>query len=320
MATKPESTFTEEEQNEMRAEIVRISDDEQISRAQIARQVGIAEGTFYGWLAGTYEGNNDRVAGAAQLWLSGREDRRRQKSIVPRAPGFIATESARAFLEALGFAQAMPEISVIAGGAGIGKTTSVVRYAASNPNVWVATMSPSTSGINPMLVELCEAMGIAEKAAARLTRAIGRKVEGTGGLIVIDEAQHLTAPALDQLRSIYDRYAVGIALVGNEQVYARLDGGGRTAQFAQLFSRIGVRVTQARPRARDMCALIEAWGVTEAEQVKWLKAIARKPGALRVLTKCLQLASMLATGADEERGMKHLKAAWERLSASTVSE
>src|ERR1035437_1267786 len=52
---------------------------------------------------------------------------------------------------------------------------------------------------------------------------------GTGGLLVIDEAQHLSVAALDQIRSIHDATDLGIALVGNQQVYARLTGGNRAA-------------------------------------------------------------------------------------------
>lgn len=313
---RKDNTFTPEEMAEIRDRVRAVMAAEGLSQADVARQSGVAYGTLTGWLAGTYAGNNDRVAGDIQIWLAARVEQRRAATAVPRPPGFHRTPSAEAFLETLRFAQVIPEISVIAGGAGIGKTTACRHYAETTPNVWLATMQPNTANIHAMLTEIAEVMGVVEKSPTRLARAIGRKVQDSGGLIVIDEAQHLAPTALDQLRSIYDRYGVGVALVGNETVYSRLEGEGRKAQFAQLFSRIGVRVTQFRPRAGDICALIAAWGVEDPEEVKLLKAIARKPGALRVMTKCLQLASMLAAGQGEPRAIGHIKAAWERLSAS----
>lgn len=316
---KNETTFSHEDMEQMRESVRSIMEAEGKNQADIARETGVKYGTFTGWLAGTYQGNNDRVAGEVQIWLSAREDKKRHSARVPRVPGFQRTESAESFLDCLSFAQIMPEISVIAGGAGIGKTSAITYYGQHNPNVWIATMDPSTASIHAMLSELCDVMDIPEKSPTKLARAISRKVEGSGGLIIVDEAQHLDAKALDQLRSIYDRAngSVGIALVGNESVYSRLDGQGRKASFAQLFSRIGVRITQSKPKPNDMCLLIKAWGVDNEEEIKLLKAIGRKPGALRQMTKTIQLASMLAAGAEEERTIKHIKAAWERLSASS---
>lgn len=314
------STFTAEEIAALRDQVRAVMEAEGLSQADVARDSGVAYGTFSGWLGGTYQGRNDRVAGEVQIWLASREERKRAAAVVPRSPGFVETRSATAFLEALRYAQVMPEISVVAGGAGIGKTTAAERYAATNPNVWLATMDPSTAGVHGMLAELAEVMGVVERVAMRMPRAIGRKIAGSGGLIVIDEAQHLQPVALDMLRSLYDRHGVGVALIGNETVYARLEGEGRKASFAQLFSRIGVRVTQARPRAEDVCALIAAWEVAEPEQVRLLKAIAAKPGGLRSLTKCLQLAGMLAAGAGETRGLAHIRAAWQRLTVSSAVE
>lgn len=317
-AVKTTATFTAEEQAAIRGAVRAIMEAENLSQADVARQAGIAYGTFTGWLGGTYQGNNDRVAGEVQIWLSSRTEQKRAASVVPRMPGFQPTPSAQEFLDALLYAQTMPEIAVIAGGAGIGKTTAVEHYRANNPNVWVATMDPSTSSVHAMMGELCEVIGVTERATTKYARAIGRRVKDTGGLIVIDEAQHLSATALDQLRSLYDRYGIGLALVGNETVYARLEGEGRKAQFAQLFSRLGMRVTQSRPQANDMCVLLAAWNVKDGEELRMLKAIARKPGALRTMSKCLQLATMLAAGAGEARTIQHIKRAYQRLSASPM--
>lgn len=315
-----DQTFSPEEIDAIRAQARSVMEAEGLSQADVARAAGVAYGTFAGWFAGNYKGNNDRVAGSVQIWLVSRDERKQAAAAVPKPPAFIPTRSAQGFLEALRFAQVMPEIAVIAGGAGIGKTTAARQYGSTNPNVWLATMDPASSGVATMLAELAETIGVVERSAAKLPRAIGRQVAGREGLIIVDEAQHLQPVALDMLRSLYDRYAVGIALVGNETVYARLEGEGRKASFAQLFSRLGMRVTQARPKADDMCALIKAWGVVDAEEARLLKAIARKPGGLRAMTKVLQLATMLAAGAEEDRAIRHIKAAWARHTVTREAE
>lgn len=65
------------------------------------------------------------------------------------------------------------------------------------------------------------------------SRATSSRLKGTQGLLIVDEAQHLSAGAIDQLRAVHDRAEVGLALLGNEEVWSRIDGGGRKAQ-AQL--------------------------------------------------------------------------------------
>ena len=59
-------------------------------------------------------------------------------------------------------------------------------------------------------------------------------------MIIIDEAQHLTVRALNHIRCLADESGIGICLIGNEDVYSKLKGTGK-ADFAQLFSRIGMR-------------------------------------------------------------------------------
>ena len=315
-----EATFTPEEIEQIRARVREIMEAEGLSQADVARLTGVAYGTFTGWLAGTYAGRNDKIAGDIQIWLAAREEQRQASSKITAAPDFLKTPTAAEILDMLTYAQVMPDIVVVAGGAGIGKTLTVEHYKGTAPNVWIVTMEPCTRTVYPMLGAIAEEMDVGERVMTKLSRAIGRKVKGTGGLLIVDEAQHLDSKALDQLRSLHDRYRIGIALVGNELVYSRLEGEGRTPGFAQLFSRIGMRHTQAAPKTADMCVLIKAWGVEDAEEIKLLKAIARKPGALRGMTKVLQVASTLASGAGEARTIKHLKMAWERLSSSPRTE
>ena len=80
-----------------------------------------------------------------------------------------------------------------------------------------------------------------------------------------------------------------------------------------------MRVTKARPASKDVCQLIAAWGIVDRDEVKLLKAIASKPGALRLMDKCLKVASMSAAGAAQARTIKHIRAAYERLSTSPVT-
>ena len=82
------------------------------------------------------------------------------------------------------------------------------------------------------------------------------RVNGVRGLLIVDEAQHLSLRALETLRALHDATGAGLALMGNAVVYARLTGGRRAAEFAQLFSRVGkrVRLTQVEEGDRRRSA------------------------------------------------------------------
>jgi DNA transposition AAA+ family ATPase len=158
-------------------------------------------------------------------------------------------------------------------------------------------------------------MGLKEYShtACAMHHAICGRLRHTNGLLIIDEAQHLTVNALDQVRSIYDDVKIGIALVGNEHVYGRMTGGTRAAYLDRLFSRIGMRVQLKRASEGDVETFVKAWGVTDRACMQEMRAIASKPGALRVLGKVLGMAAAFAKGAGRDICCEDVRAAWKRI-------
>jgi DNA transposition AAA+ family ATPase len=229
--------------DEVRARVREAASADGVAMTKVAEQAGVAYGTFSSFMVGSDEGRNDEVAREARQWLEAREERARTRASMPAGVGFVRTPSADDFWRALSHAQHAPDFVCIAGGAGMGKTSTAQHYADSSPNVWILTAEPVMTSPHGMLSELAELLGVGERAADRRSRAVLHRLRNTAGLLVVDEAQHLTSRTLDQLRSIHDLAHVGVALVGNETVYARLEGEGRRPQFAQLFRRIGMRVS-----------------------------------------------------------------------------
>lgn len=285
-----------------------------LSQAAAAKDASIAYATFSAWLNGKYEGDNERVAQEVARWLDARAERQTAAAALPGDIGFVRTASAEAIWSVLRYAHIAPAITVVATGAGVGKTSAAKEYARLTPNVWLATMDPTTANVSPMLGEIVAELKLEERSPAKFRPAICRYVKNKGGLLIIDEAQHLKAQALDALRSIHDRTGCGLALLGNETVYARLEGGSRKPEFAQIFSRIAARLSQTKPRDDDAPALLDAWGVTAADARRFLCGIAVKSGALRGMVMTIRQAHMVAAGAGAEPRLEHYKAAWERLS------
>ncbi|HXF66233.1 MAG TPA: AAA family ATPase [Burkholderiales bacterium] len=291
----------------VRAEIERRG----ITQAQAAREIGVSPTTLTQLLGGTYAADPSRQLERLARWLGMQEEQRAQP-VMPAAPQWVTTPTAERVIAALGYAQMAGDVAVIYGGAGLGKTTAAREYARRYPNVWLATMSPATSGVTTALEEVCLALGFRDlpQGAARMQRAIVDRVRGTGGLLVVDESQHLGVAALDALRAIHDAAGVGLALIGNEMVYARMTGGSRAAYLDRLFSRIGKRVRLARATREDVERLASAFGVRNGS-LKLLVEIGGRAGALRAVVKTLRLASMMAGGSEIEP--QHIEAAWKDL-------
>lgn len=281
--------------------------------ARAARDADIKESTFSAWLNGTYQGDNERVAHDVGRWLGARAERRQAMGMAPAAPGFQETPTAQRILQICMQAQVMCDFAVIAGVAGIGKTTALRHYVERTPNAWMATMEPLLRSPHALLDELARHLGVAEKASARLSGAIQQRLRDRQGLLIIDEAHQLSTEAIDQLRSLHDKAAVGIVMSGNIETGTRLEGAGRNPQFAPLWSRVGVRKTWAKPLAGDVQALLDAWGFAGRAEREFLGQVAMKGGALRSIVKCARLAGIYAMGAGEEVSVKHLKAAYAQL-------
>lgn len=316
-----ETPMTPEEIEAVRQRIRTTMADRKMAMTDVSRQVGVPYGTFSSFMGGTYKGRNAPIAEQALHWLNGLEAADRTRALAPRAPAFVATPTAEAILATLEHAQYMPDMVVITGAPGVGKTSSARWYAARNANVWMITAEPTMSSPRALLDELADPIGVTERglSSQKLSRALSRRMAGSRGLVLIDEAQHLTSQTLDQLRMFHDQAGIGIALLGNEAVYARLEGGTRAAQFAQLFSRVGMRLARPKALKGDVEKLLDAWGIAGKAERAALWAVARRAGALRNLTKVVTMAHMLA-GAEgaEAMGEGHIQMAWERLSSGAA--
>ncbi|SLN47984.1 hypothetical protein PSA7680_02473 [Pseudoruegeria aquimaris] len=270
-----------------------------LSQAAAAREIGISPSALNQWLQGKYAGNNDEVEARIENWLTARQRREAASSAMPEPPEFFRSPSAEKVVNALSYAQMAGDIVCIYGNPGVGKTKSFRHYRDTNPSVWIATMSPDSAGLVPALEEVAEAIGLRDAGggARRIARAIRRKIEGTRGLLIIDEAQHLSTAALEELRiAIHDATGIGLVFAGNPEVYSRLTGGNRSMRFAQIFSRIGMRLFIPRPTVGDVKSLAAAWGVKGSPEIELLKEVAAEPGALRGASKVLALAAMASGG------------------------
>ncbi|TCT39600.1 AAA family ATPase [Martelella mediterranea] len=282
------------------------------TKAEVARRCGMADGTFSQWVSGKYNGRLDKQNQTVRQWLEEVEDQTAFAASIPQSPTFLKTQTAREVVETLNWAQITSDFVIVTLAAGMGKTIACRHYCATHPHAYLATVSPHTKTVHAMLVELAAELNVQEHNPAKLTRAIGKKLEriGSGTLLIVDEAQNLVDDAINQLRHFVDIYGCGVALVGNDEVYGRFTNRSEGRSYAQLKRRIGKRLNRQKPLKQDLETFIAAWGVSDPAAIKLLAGIGSKGGALGQIDKTMKLAAMLALGRGEDVGVKHIETAW----------
>ena len=197
-------------------------------------------------------------------------------------------------------------VLVVQGGPGTGKTMIAREYAAMAEPVWTVTLRASQKSLPSMVFAVQRALGIDIKWAtvARASQEVVNRMRGRKGLLIVDEANHLTIEGAEELRAWHDETGIGICLLGNEELIARMESGSRSHQFARINSRIAQRHVQNLPVEGDVIAFCDAWGIADPGMRKLLTDVALTPGTggLREIRQIVEMGSMLAT--DEGRPLE----------------
>lgn len=205
------------------------------TQAALARELGISESALSSFLSGSYKAPWTVCEKVSSLMQT-----HEKKKIAPKEPDFVPTTISRTVINAIRYCHIQGKIAVVYGDAGIGKTMAVRQYLKENSLAVGITISPTYASITGVNELLADQLGVRERVARKITKEIINRLRGSGRVLVIDEAQHLTVRTLNHLRCISDESGIGLALIGNDEVYTKMKGHGR-ADFAQLFSRIGMR-------------------------------------------------------------------------------
>jgi len=277
-----------------------------VSWAQLGRETSVPAGTLQPFCAGNYGGNNDNVARKLFQFMQAVEAKEKRQQTLPTNPGFFRTDTSERLMMLLQIAH-MGRITIGATGPGTGKTMTVREYTERAQPVFIATMKPSTTPLLPMIMEVHKALGLETRrlSSADASRIVIDRVRGRKALLVIDEANFLSIEGIEEIRNWHDETGVGICLLGNEELLARIETGRHRDEFARLNRRIAMRHAQRLPTAGDVRAFCDAWKITQPDICAYLETIALTPdsGGLGECQQLIEAGSMLAAADDETRGL-----------------
>lgn len=301
---------------EQRQWLVNYREQTGLSWAELAKRTGIAHGTIsqFGGTKG-YNGKEEPLAEKVERFRQSLAQQADLDADVPDVPAFYATDTTDQLERMLGFAQ---RGQMVAGAleAGCSKTTAAKHYAELFPNVFYVEVPKSACAPNNLLKLILAALGVRDPSGGTfdMSRQVCEQLKKvTKPLLIIDEAQHLTEASLEEIRSWNDAINVGIALFGNVGVLQKL------SRYAQLYSRLSLKLQRRSPLPSDVEAMADAWNITSTAIRAELQKICAKLGGLRNGTKTLQLARMIASSEGKELGVDHVQGAWQELDVRMVA-
>jgi DNA transposition AAA+ family ATPase len=175
----------------------------------------------------------------------------------PDIPGYFETQTATEVLALLLWAQRGKMVGIPIG-SGLGKTTAANHFAALYPHIYIAMMPPSCGSQGPMQVAVLEALGVENASGTPhglSSMIVDRLRKMHRPVLIIDEAQHLTVKALEEIRSWHDKIGVGIALMGDIRLAHMINNGTGKNDLPQFRRRIKMMPARTLPYAQDVEAL-----------------------------------------------------------------
>ncbi len=222
----------------MKNELIEYMNEQGYSQADIAKRLGMSGAAISQYIHGKYP-SPETIDAKVRVMLQ-KEELRQQVAGVKELP-FAMTGIARQVMEALEYARIKRNITVIYGDAGVGKTRAAEEWAAGKMDVVHLTAAPALGNPKSFFKYLARELRVIKSGHIDdLYLELCDRLQGSDKMIIIDEAQHLKLQTLENIRGIQETAGVAVVLIGNETVYTKMIGR-HSAEFAQLFSRIGWR-------------------------------------------------------------------------------
>lgn len=203
------------------------------ARAWLGKKTGIPGGTMSQILSGKYPSSPSKQLATCAEAIEVEEAR-----MADGPAGYVKGSVHKLVNVVCDRTRKHANIGVVTGFVGVGKTRTLKEYCAVKSLTLLVEASPRmTPGV--LLTVLLEQLGTTVPPGLdRKFREVVRVIGGTNYLVLVDEAEKLSAAALEYLRRIRDVARVGVVLVGTEKLTALIKP--LHGQFDQIRSRVAM--------------------------------------------------------------------------------
>ena len=222
------------------------------SQTKVAKAIGISSSTLSYFIKRTYTGDADAVCEKVKDFLATEAEREKLRT----KSGIVQTRTFKTIQTFCNLVLTHQICGMLTGDAGCGKTTALKEFAKAHPSVILIEADHGYTA-KALFDELCAELGLDDRGSLhqQLVRVVN-KLNGSGRLIIIDEAEHLPYRALELIRRVHDKAGVGIAYCGMPRLEKNVQGDRN--RYAQLNSRISAPCRAKLLDNADIKAYIES--------------------------------------------------------------
>lgn len=236
---------------DIRLELRNLMQEKNYSISFVANATGLAKSTISMWLNNTYNGKNEKIMDVINNFIQ----RERERSFEEEIP-YVETSIVKYIFEIGRLCHTKGKIGVCAGQAGIGKTVAVKKYVKDFVDS-ILIESDSGYTAKSLLLEIHKRLGLTGKGSVYdLMSEVVSKLNQSGRLLIIDEAENLPYRALEITRRIHDKTGVGVLLVGRNILFENIKGFNN--QYDQLYSRVKYHKLLDKLLEIDVLKILEA--------------------------------------------------------------
>lgn len=222
------------------------------SQTKVANAMGISPATLSYFMKGTYTGDIDAICYKVKDFL----ETEAQRDTIKQNEGLVQTKCFKTIHKFCSLVLSHQICGMLTGDAGCGKTTALKAFAKAHPSAILIEADHGYTA-KALFDELCAELGLDERGSLheKLVRVVN-KLNDSGRLVIIDEAEHLPYRALELIRRVHDKAGVGIALCGMPRLEKNVQGDKN--HYAQLNSRISAPCRAKLLDNADVKAFIES--------------------------------------------------------------
>ena len=224
------------------------------TQTRVSGAIGVSVSALNAWMQGSYKGDNGKIERAIARFLETQKEAGSETTRFKKDFDFVETSVYADVLRSVNLAAFRGEIRVITGISGVGKSRSLDSIKGEREASMILVKVYAGMRKNRFLKKLCEAAGFSGHGTYDdMFDELTNRLEGSGRLIAIDEAEHLSIESIDIARRINDFTGCGVVFVGLPVFYETLKN--RQRDYAYVYNRIAMPMRLNKCKASDLGAM-----------------------------------------------------------------